>query len=86
METPYQAPLTSEQLAAISASGGFAQCEDPKTHVMYHLIKLESPSIDDEYFRQKIEEAYGDAAENGIAPLDMAAIKAELHRRLDSRR
>lgn len=82
MEITHQAPLTPEQLAAINASGGFARCEDPTTHVLYHLIQYEPPTIDDEYIREKIEEAYADAAENGFEPLDMAAIKAELHRRL----
>ena len=82
METPYQASLTPEQLDAINASGGFARGEDPKSHVLYHLIQFESSSIDDEYVRQKIEEAYADADENGFAPLDMTNIKAELNRRL----
>jgi hypothetical protein len=82
METHVQAPLTPEQLAAIHAGGGFAQCEDPTTHVLYHLIQFDPPSIDDQYVRRKIEEAYADAAEIGFEPLDMVAIKAELNRRL----
>lgn len=84
METPYQAPLTSEQLAAISASGGFAQCEDPQTHVLY-IIQVEPSSVDDVYVREKIDEAYADAIVNGFAALDMAAIKAELNRRLSTK-
>jgi hypothetical protein len=82
MEAPYQAPLTPEQLAAINASGGFARCEDPSTHVLYQLIRFETPAVDDDYVRQKIDEAYADADENGFKPLDFVAIKAELHRRL----
>ena len=81
METPYQLPLTPEQVAAISDGGGFADCEDPTTHVQYQLIQVEAPSIDDNYVRQKIEEAY---AENDVAPLDMSAVRAELKRRLAS--
>lgn len=80
METTHQAPLTPEQLDAINAGGGFAQCEDPTTHVRYQLIQCEQPTIDDDYIREKIEEAYADPA--GFEPLDMAAIKAELRRRL----
>jgi hypothetical protein len=80
VETTHQAPLTPEQLAAISAGGGFAQCEDPTTHVHYQLIQCEPQRIDEEYIRRKIEEAYADSA--GSGPLDMAAIKAELQRRL----
>jgi hypothetical protein len=83
MDTPYQAPLTPEQLAAVEAGGGYAQCQDPKSHVIYHLIQQPEPSaIDDDYVREKIEEAYADIARNGFRPLDMSAIKAELHRRI----
>jgi hypothetical protein len=78
MDTRFQARLTSEQLAAIAASGGFAQCEDPTNHVVYNLIQFELPGVDDEYVRQKIEEAYVDAAENGVEQLDIKAIKAEI--------
>jgi hypothetical protein len=85
METTYQAALTPEQLAAINAGGGFARCEDPTSRVLYQLIQCEPTTIDDEYVRQKIDEAYADSAKNGIAPLDMAAVKAELQRRLSRR-
>jgi hypothetical protein len=83
METPYLAPLTPEQLAAVAAGRGFARCEDPNTHVVYELIQQPtSPAIDERYIRQKIEEAYADIAQNGYQPLDMAAIKQEFERRL----
>ena len=82
MEAPYQAPLTPKQLAAIYASGGFAHCEDPSTHVLYQLIKFESPTVDDDYLRQKIEEAYAADAEIGFKPFNMGAIRSEVHRRL----
>ena len=80
MEPMHQASLTPEQIAAIHAGGGFALCEDPSTHMHYQLIKVEPAFIDDDYIRTKIEEAYTDPA--GIQLLDMAAIKAELNRRL----
>ena len=85
MEPTYQAALTPEQLAAINAGGGFARCEDPSSHVQYQLIQCEPTTIDDAYVRQKVDQAYADAADHGFAPLDMAAIKAELHRRLSSK-
>ena len=80
MDTPYQVPLTPEQLAAINAGGGFAHCQDPATHVQYELIQREPMTIDDDYIREKVAEAYSDP--DGFKPLDMAAIKAELQRRL----
>ena len=80
MEPTHQVSLTPEQLAAIQAGGGFAICEDPSTHMQYQLIQVEPAAVDDEYIRAKIEEAYNDPA--GVQPLDMAAIKAELKRRL----
>jgi hypothetical protein len=82
METPYHVSLTPEQLAAISAGGGFAECEDPTTHVQYQLIRVESPTISDEYIRQKVEEAYAGNVECDVAPLDMTKTKTELQRRL----
>jgi hypothetical protein len=82
MEPTYQAALTPEQMAAITAGGGFARCEDPATHVQYQLVQIEPPNLDNNYFREKIEEAYTDAGEHGFEPLDMGAIKTELNRRL----
>jgi hypothetical protein len=82
MESTHLAALTPEQLAAINAGGGFAQCEDPTTHVHYHLIQYEPPTIDEDYVREKIAEADADIAQNGLEALDMASIKAELERRL----
>ena len=82
MEPTHQVSLTPEQIAAIHAGGGFAFCEDPSTHVHYQLIQVEPATIDDDYIRAKVEEAYSDRA--GIQPLDMAATKAELTRRLSA--
>src|SRR4051794_34897074 len=80
MEPTHQASLTPEQIAAINAGGGFALCRDPSTHIQYQLIQVGPATINDEYIRTKIEEAYADRS--GIRPLDMPAIKAELNRRL----
>ena len=79
MDASFQTPLTPEQLAAVHAGGGFARVEDPATHQVYFLIEQSVPPIiDDEYVREKIAEAYADG---GLEPLDMAAVKAEFHRR-----
>jgi hypothetical protein len=85
MEAFFQGALTADQLAAIHAGGGFARMEDPQTHRVYFLIEQQPapPTLDDEYVRQKIEEAY---AEGGVEPLDMAAIKAEFHRQQAAKR
>jgi hypothetical protein len=86
METPQFLPLTPEQIAAVQAGGGFACCEDPATHTVYHLIQQdEPPTLDDDYFREKLAEADADIAKNGLQPLNMEAIKAEFERRLLAR-
>jgi hypothetical protein len=82
MEPTHQASLTPEQIAAIQSGGGFAFCEDPSTHVHYQLIQVDPAAIDDNYIRTKIGEAY--AEPDTIRPLDIAAIKAELNRRLST--
>ena len=79
MDASFQTPLTPEQLAAVHAGGGFARVEDPATHRIYFLIEqAEPPTLDDDYFREKIAEAYADG---GLEPLDMQAVKAEFRRR-----
>jgi hypothetical protein len=79
MDASFQTPLTPELLAAVHAGDGFARVEDPATHRVYFLIEqAEPPTIDDDYVRERIEEAYTDGE---FVPLDMAAIKAEFHRR-----
>jgi hypothetical protein len=86
METAHLAKLTPEQLAAITAGGGYAFCEDPKTKTIYHLIQQpESSTLEDQYVRQKIEEAYQEIDRNGFQELNMSAIKTELQRRLAAR-
>jgi hypothetical protein len=79
MESSLPAPLTPDQIAAVQAGGGFARFEDPTTHRVYFVVEQSEPStLDDDYVRQKIAEAY-DAG--GYGPLDMAAVKAEFQRR-----
>jgi hypothetical protein len=84
MDASFQTPLTPEQLAAVNAGNGFARVEDPATHRVYFLIEQsDPPTIDDDYVREKIAEAY---AEGGLEPLDMAAVKSEVLRRQASKR
>jgi signal transduction protein with GAF and PtsI domain len=82
MESAYRAALTPEQLAAINAGGGFAQCEDPTTHVHYHLIQYEPTTLDDDYIREKLAEAQADIDRGDVAEWNVNEIKRELHERL----
>jgi hypothetical protein len=78
METPYPAPLTPEQLAAIHAGGGFARCEDPTTRVHYQLIQVDpAAAIDDDYIREKLAEAQADVDRGNVAEWDPEEIKRE---------
>lgn len=86
MDFSCQTPLTPEQLAAIAAGGGWARVKDPNTQRVYVLVEQPEPAVDDDYVREKIDEAYADAAlSGGFQPFDAAAIKAELQRRLDNK-
>jgi hypothetical protein len=79
MDSTFQAALTPEQLAAVHAGGGFARVVDPATNRIFVLIEQTEPStLDDDYVREKIDEAY---AAGQLEPLDMAAVKAEFWRR-----
>ena len=83
MESPSPAPLTSAQLAAISAGEGHARFIDPSTQFVYHLIAQgEAPTIADDYVREKLAEAQADVERGEVADWDIAAIKQELHARL----
>jgi hypothetical protein len=81
MEQMWQVALTPEQIAALKVSNGFARCQDPTTQVVYYLIRCEPVTIDDEYIRQKIDEANG----GELVPWNLAEIKAELRRRLSAK-
>lgn len=79
MDASLQTSLTPELLAAVQAGGGIARVEDPTTRRVYLLIDQgASPTLGDDYVREKIEEAYADGE---FVPLDMEAIKSEFHRR-----
>ena len=66
-----QIPLTPELTAAVHAGGGFAQVEDPNTHRVYFLIEqTATPTIDDNYVREKIAEAYADGEFQPLDPGD----------------
>jgi hypothetical protein len=72
-------PLTPEQIAAVVAGGGYARCEDPQTHVVYHLVQQgHAISIDDEYVRAKLAEAQSDIDAGRVAPWDLVEVKREL--------
>ena len=82
METPYPAPLTAEQLAAIHAGEGHARFIDPGTQVVYHLIaQTEPPSLDDDYVREKLAEAQADVDRGAVAEWDLEEVKREFRER-----
>lgn len=83
MEVPFPAPLTAEQIAAISAGDGHARLIDPSTRVVYHVIaQAESPAISDDYVREKLAEAQADVDRGDVAPWSVADVKRELTERL----
>jgi hypothetical protein len=41
-----------------------------------------TPTIDDDYVRQKLAEAYADIEQNGLKPFDMEAVREEFRRRI----
>ena len=81
-----QIPLTPEQIAALTSSGGFVQCQDPATHVHYQLIQYEPPTLDENYIRAKLAEAAQDVEEGRIAKWDVEEIKREVRLRLIEKR
>jgi hypothetical protein len=82
MEDTHMAPLTPEQIAAITAGNGFARCEDPNTHRQYELTEVEPITIPDVYIQKKIEEAYADIDRGDVAKWDVDEINRELQKRL----
>lgn len=85
MEPAHLAPLTPEQLAAMTAGGGFARCEDPSTHLQYQLIQVETTTIDDEYILARLAEAQEDVDQGRVADWDVDEIKREVYERLAER-
>jgi hypothetical protein len=85
MEPAHLAPLTPEQLAAISAGGGFARCEDPTNHVQYQLIQIETTSVDDDYIRAMLAEAQADVDRGDVAEWNVDELKQEFYERFAKR-
>ena len=84
METPRQAPLTPEQLAAMQEGEGYAHLVDPNTRQVYILSEPQTPTIDDNYVREKLEEAQNSIDRGEIAAWDIEEIKAEVRKRIAS--
>jgi hypothetical protein len=81
--THQQAPLTSEQLAAMNAGGGTARLEDPQTHIVYTLTcEPAEREYDDDYIREKLAEGYADFEAGRYAEWNLEEMKAELAQRL----
>jgi hypothetical protein len=77
VEKLFQAALTPEQLAAITAGGGFAHFEDPTNHIHYHLVQYEPPTLDDDYIREKLAEAQASIDRGDVADWDVEELKRE---------
>lgn len=82
MESPRPAPLTPEQLAAVRAGEGYAQLVDPNTNHVYFLSEPVTPTIDEEYVREKLEEAQQSIDRGEVSDWDVNEIKAEVRDRL----
>lgn len=80
MDTMPQISLTPEQIAALTSSGGFVQCQDPATHVHYQLIQYEPPVLDEDYIREGLAHAALDVEEGRVADWDPEEIKRECRR------
>ena len=77
MEKIFQAALTPEQLAAITTGGGIAHFEDPTSHVHYHLVQYEPPTLDEDYIREKLAEAQASIDRADVADWDVDELKLE---------
>jgi hypothetical protein len=85
MDDTFQVPLTPEQLAAITAGGGYARCEDPTTRIHYQLLQFEPSTLDDNYVREKLAEAQADVEHGRVAELNFDEMRRALKNRLDRR-
>ncbi len=82
MEASSSAPITPEQLAAVQEGGGFALVEDLETHRVYLLIEQgQAPTLDDDYFREKLAEGIAESERGESKPWDVCALKDDLRRR-----
>jgi hypothetical protein len=83
MDTPRQASLTPEQLAAVNAGDGFAAIIDPTNRFTYYLIKqADPPQVDDDYIREKLVEADIDILRRNYGKWDVEEVKRFLLERL----
>jgi len=85
MEPSRLIALTPEQIAAMTAGGGLAECEDPNTHVHHRLIKLVPKAVDDDYIREMLAEAAASVARGEYADWDAEEIKRECRERFEKR-
>jgi hypothetical protein len=63
----------------MNANGGFASCEDPVTHMHYHIVQYDPPAIGDDHVRQKLTEAQADMDQGRFADWNVSEIKRELY-------
>jgi Arc/MetJ-type ribon-helix-helix transcriptional regulator len=82
MESPRQAPLTPEQIAAVQEGAGLARLEDPNTHRIYILSEQLEPTLDETYVREKLQEAQASIDRGEVADWDVDEFKADLRDRL----
>jgi len=82
MDIPRQVPLSSEQLAAVRDGGGYAHLIDPNTQQVYFLTEPISPTIEEDYVRDKLEEAQASIDRGEVSDWDLNDIKTEVRRRL----
>ena len=81
MEAHNLTPLTPEQLVALEAGGGIVYAQDPATHRIYLLIDRIDPTIDDQYVREKLDEALSAIEAGEVSDWDADQFKARLLKR-----
>ena len=86
MNTPQQVPLSPEQLAAVRAGEGYAHLVDPNTQQVYFLTEPVTPTIDDNYVREKLDQAQASIDRGEVADWDVDDIKAEVRQRRAGKR
>jgi hypothetical protein len=82
VDSLFQTPLTPEQLSAVAANGGWARIKDPNTQRVFVIAEQTPPTVDDDYIREKIAEAYEDSKNGNVAEWNLNEIKAKLIERL----
>ena len=82
MDAPREAPLSLEQLAAVREGEGYAHLVDPNTKQVYFLTEPFTPTIDDDYVREKLDEAQASIDRGEVSDWDVDDIKAKVRQRL----